>query len=225
LKLIMTLIFLGYALYLVLKERKGSREKIESLESVGSLTTAVPLEKQLEQVLSCGIDFAPGITISNLLDLFDREQYEKDPYFLLLSALGGETEDDDPHLLSNDIWYFDTECIEDDGDYSTITERFGLLAGNAMQLENIRDHVSVESGEAWVQFELDGKKYKWDARVDDDWCDTEILSKFARLLEGRNTGKRFVTSDLGGQDMLITCASEEQLKCLQSLGLKFDWMV
>src|SRR5207253_234176 len=97
------------------------------------------LERQLEILDSCGIRLLPGITINHLLESFDREAYESDTFMLLLTTMGHEL-DTEPYMIpSNDIWHFDTECIEDHGDYATIARRFRDLADGALPLENIDD--------------------------------------------------------------------------------------
>lgn len=128
--------------------------------------------------------------------------------------------------LSDNIWHFDTECIEDHGSYVTIAERMAALAQGDLPLEKIDDYVDIEEGEAWLSFTLYGRSYKWTAKVDDDWVDPSIFSRFSDLLtSSRKVGKRFTYIDLGGQDCLIGCATPEQRACLESrTGLKVEWL-
>ena len=184
------------------------------------------LEHQLEILHSCGIRLLPGITINHLLESFPREAYESDTFILLLTTMGHELESEPYTIASNDIWHFDTECIEDHGDYATIARRFRDLADGSLPLENIDDYVDIEENEAWVSFELDGEDYKWFAEVTDDWGDPAIISQFAKLLANRNVGKRFTYLDLKGQDCLIGCSGAQQLEKLRRLtGLNFVWLV
>ena len=189
----------------------------------------ISLEEQLQGLAECGISLASGVDRYLLTSLASREQYEKDPYRLLLIAMGGEAEANSAaeHVgyLSDDIWHFDSECIEDHGAYSTLAERIAVLAHGDLPLEQIEDYVDVEEGEAWLSFTLDGRHHRWQARVEDDWVDPSILSKFAALLASRNVGKRFTYIDLGGQDCLIGCATPEQSACLEArTGLKVEWL-
>src|SRR5215831_3510102 len=87
--------------------------------------------------------------------------------------------------LSDNIWHFDTECIESPGDYQRIASRMCTLAQGDLPLVDLADFVDVEDSTAWLSFSLDGKPEKWIAKVDDDWVDPEMLSRFARLLESR----------------------------------------
>src|SRR5215212_3449729 len=82
------------------------------------------LEEQLAVLDSCGIRLHASLTIDHLLRVFDRQEYETEPFQLLLTVMGGEIgemidEDSDPLFAypSDNIWHLDTECIEDHGSY------------------------------------------------------------------------------------------------------------
>jgi len=167
------------------------------------MSKTVPLEEQLRVLAECGIRCRPGITVAHIVQPFPRETYERDPYTALSCTLGSETEDDAAERLSDNIWHFDAECIYDDSDYIGIAARMCILAGGDLPLESVEDRVDAEGGKAWLSFRLDGRPIKWDLRLDDDWVDPTVFSRFASLLAARGTGKRFTYLDLGGQDCLI----------------------
>ena len=152
-----------------------------------------------------GIVLNPRVRPESLLLAFTREQFEGDPYRLLLCVMGEEGED--AEYPSDQIWHFDTECIEGDWSYIRIATRMATLAGDALPLEQIGDSVDLEAGTAWLSFALDGQTYRWDVEVNDDWVDSSVLSRFAQLLEARKVGRRFTYVDLKGQDCLIGCAT------------------
>jgi hypothetical protein len=116
---------------------------------------------------------------------------------------------------SDSIWHLDTECIEDHGDYKRLADRMVTLTQGALPLADIEDFVDLEQGTACLSFSLDGKSERWTAKVDDDWVDAEILSRFARLLESRMTTRRYTYIDLQGQDCLIGCATKEEKRALK----------
>jgi len=183
------------------------------------------LEEQLGVLAECGIVLRPGFTVDHILESFPREDYEEDPFKFLLLTMGSELEREPFEPLSNDVWYVDTECIEDHGHYVAVAQRMRALAAGDLPLEKIEDYVDLEEGVAWLQFVLDGKTTKWDAEVNDDWLDPTILSRFAELLAARNTAKHFTHLDLRGQDCLIGCATPDQLKDLKNrTGLNFQWL-
>lgn len=186
---------------------------------------SIALEKQLDKLATCGIRLLPEITIENLLAEYDRQKYEEEPFVLLLTVMGDELDREPFTYTSNDIWHFDTECIEDHNAYVRVAMRLAELAGSDFPLEDIKDYVDIEEEQAWLSFRLEGQEYKWTAVVEDDWVDTDIIDRFAKLLMKRKCGKRFTYYDLGGQDCLIGCSTREQFKRLKSVtGLNFLWL-
>ena len=189
----------------------------------GALFTRKPptLERQLDALASCGIRLLPDATLEDLLDEYTREEFAKDPYRLLLIALGAM----EPRRFSDDIWHFDTECIEDHGAYFVIADRLRDLANPDFPLVDLEDYVDLEANEAWVAFCLDGTPHRWTCEVQDDWVDPNILTRFAELLQSRKTGRRFTYLDLGGQDFLLGCATEAQLQRRRKItGLDWEWL-
>jgi hypothetical protein len=72
---------------------------------------------------------------------------------------------------------------------------------------------------------LDGQTQKWIAKVDNDWVDSTVLSRFVTLLEFRRTEKRFTYIDLGGQDCLVGCATPDQKTALTvATKMKVEWL-
>jgi hypothetical protein len=183
------------------------------------------LEIQWETLASCGIRANNGIEIKDALSSWSREQYESDPFKLLLVFLGGDLEQEPYPRVSNSVWHLDTECIEGHGDYARVATRMSLLAGGQLPITDIADYVDVEEGMAWLSFHLDGKETKWEAKVDDDWIDPSILSNFVRLLDSRGATRRFTYLDLGGQDCIVGCSTEEEFTKLKELTkLTFQWL-
>lgn len=190
----------------------------------------VPFDQQAQTLAECGFSFATPFGPESLLGSFDRGAYEESPYWLMLAVMGGECEtSEEGRFLSDQIWHFDAECIEDHGDYAKIARRMSVLAGDDLPLEDIADFVDVEKGEAWLSFNLDGAPHQWDARVDDDWVDPKVFSKFAALLGQRDGSRRYCylngPPQTQGQDCLIACLTEAQArKVVESTGLEVEWM-
>lgn len=184
------------------------------------------LEEQLATLRKLGIELRPGIGVERLTRSDDLKEHSGEPpYERLLILMGGTTEEEPFEPLSEDIWHFDTECIEDHGAYVAIAERVRGLADGDLPLSEIDDYVDVEEGVAWLSFRLNGKQHKWDLKVDDDWVDPEIFVKFDQLLAEQGSKKRLTYYDLGGQDCLIGCGTEENLRALRrETGLNFKWM-
>jgi len=132
------------------------------------------------------------------------------------------TEEQEPwrnHCVN--LWHFDTECIEDHGDYRRIVERMVEMAQGSLPLENIKDHIDLEKEEAWFSFTFRGEEIKVECKVRDDWVDSTVFARFVDLLDKSDPGKIFVYYDLGGQDCIIGCVTRDELKRLNSEAIKF----
>lgn len=174
----------------------------------------IPLEDQLQTFSNLGITLNSDIDPILLLEEFSKERYEKDPYQLLLISMGGEIyKNDEFYIISNHIWHLDTECIEDHGDYIRIIERLMKLTN--MNLQNIQDFVDIENETAWVSFEYNNTKIKWDLENDNDWLDPKLFDKFIELC-GDRSNKKLAIASLG-QDCLIGYFNERQLRELNKL--------
>jgi hypothetical protein len=185
----------------------------------------IPLEEQLEKLSSCGIRLKPEFSAETLLESFSREKYETSPYAGVVIRMGGELEREPWTPLSDNVWHLDTECIDGPGSYARIAERFRDLAQGELPIENIRDRVNVENGDAWLEFELNGRTIHWGARVQTDWIDPGMITNFCGLLSEQKGTRRYTFFDLKGQDCLIGCATEDELRKLRKeTGLRFSWL-
>ena len=189
--------------------------------SPGAGDPRMTLEQKLEVLAGCGLRLAKPFTYDDLLKSWNRADYEKPGYDLVLVGLG-MTEEQEPwrnHCVN--LWRFDTECIEDHGDYKKIAERMTEISEGSLSLENFQDSVDVEKKEAWLSFTFRGKAIKIPCEVQDDWVDPTIFGRFVELLAQSDSAKTYVYYDLGGQDCLIGCVTKEQLKSLNRQGIRF----
>lgn len=159
------------------------------------------LEQQLEKLAELGITLDNGITIDDILYSFNREDYERQPFDLILFVLGIEVERA-PYgrTVCSRVWNFDLECIGGSGDYTRITKRLCQVAGNSDQLENISDFVDLDAGTAWLQYEVDGQTKKWPVEINDDWADSLTLNYVMDDIQ--RDGHRFYFKD-NGQAMVL----------------------
>jgi hypothetical protein len=183
------------------------------------------LYDQLDALAACGIILRESIGPPDLLRRHSERAYETSPFKLLLSELGAETEDTPHETLSPNAWHMRAECIARGGDYVKVAHRMATLTGDALPLENVRDEFDLRRGVAWLSFTLHGETHRWPARIEERWIDPNILSRFAALLEVQSVVLRYICLDLGGQDCLIACATDEQFTSLRkSTGLAFEWL-
>lgn len=183
---------------------------------------AVSVAQALELLAATGIRRRPGVSDEDLLLSLEGTMDSPVDWVDLLCVLGGDVERGKFGRISDDLWHVDAECIEDHGDYVRLLERFVILTHGVLPLQNLRDHVDIEAGVAWVKFDLDGKTIHWDLPVSDDWMAPELYSHLQELVAARSDKRFFITAL--GQDSLIgfgTAATKEKLSELS--GLKFAW--
>ena len=183
------------------------------------------LYDQLDALAECGIAPRAGISPAELLVVHGEREYETSPFKLLLATLGTESPDP-PHLtMSDNVWLMRAECASRGGDYAKVAHHMAVLAGDALPLESVHDEFDLRRGVAWLSFTLRGEEFRWPAKIEERWIDPMILSRFAALLEAQDAGLRYICLDLGGQDCLLGCATEEQFAALRKrTGLAFEWL-
>ena len=180
------------------------------------------MEQKLQILADCGLRLSDPFTPQDLLESWGREDYEKPGFDLVLVGLGMTEEREPWRKHCANLWHFDAECIEDHGDYKRIVERMVEMARGSLPLENIRDHVDLEKGEAWFSFTFRGQETRVECRVDNDWVDSTIFVRFVDLLGKTDPDKVFIYYDLGGQDCIIGCVTKTHLKRLNDEGIKFS---
>ena len=217
-KVLMPILVVAVAVAVFLLINVTSHRRSISRGAGGPQTT---LEQKLEVLAGCGLRLAKPFTCDDLLKSWSRADYEKPGYDLTLVGLS-MTEEQEPYRSHcTNLWHFDTECIEDHGDYKKIAEHMAEMAQGSLPIANIRDYVDVEKKEAWLSFSFGGKDIKIPCEVQDDWVDPTIFRRFVELLAQSDSAKIYVYYDLGGQDCLIGCVTKEELQSLNRKGIKF----
>ncbi len=183
---------------------------------------AATLEEKLADLAACGVSLRPGVGVGELMSSWDRADYEEPGYDLLLTGIGMAGEAPPYEYRSDMLWHFDTECIEGEGSYAAIARRLSEMAGGSLPLANLRDHVDLEAGEAWLAFECRGHDYKIPCKVEDDWVDPAVFRHFVALLEAADPEKIFIYCDLGGQDCIIGCLPKARYRDLKRLIPKVE---
>jgi hypothetical protein len=174
------------------------------------------LEEQLAELARAGLELEPGVTVDDLLYSFDRESIEAKPFDLLLFLFGVEVEREPwGRAFCRKVWNFDTECIESSGAYVAIVQRLADVAGATGRLTDVRDHVDIEGGEAWLEYTLDGKHRRCVAEVRDDWADMEVVCCVMEDLAAG--GRRFYSKD-NGQAMILFFLDEAAARRINELS-------
>ena len=181
------------------------------------------VRQALEQLAALGIRRRDGVSDDDLLLSLEGTLDSPVDWMSLLCTLGEDVQRAGHQPISEDIWHFDAECIVEDGDYVQVLKRFVILTKGQLPLTDVRDHVDLENGEAWVEFTLDGQPVHWDLKVSDDWVDPGLYTQMQALAVSHCGGKKFFIVGLG-QDSLLCFGDAAMKDALSQLsGLKFQW--
>ena len=188
-----------------------------------TLPGKLPLVEALQELRVIGIGKRDEVSDEDLLcSLGGTMESSVDPIDLLC-VLGGNVERGDCKRISDDIWHLDAECIVENGDYAALLEQFSALARSHLPVSNVQDHVDIQGGVVWVEFDLDGKRIHWDLAASDDWVDPKFYSRVQEIVIPRAAGKKFFIVALG-QDSLIGFGDDSLRQRLSEFaGLQFRW--
>lgn len=154
------------------------------------------LEQQLEALSEFGLTLNEGVTVDDLLDSSDREEYESKPFDLILLVLGIEVQREPwGRWICSRAWNLDMECIEETGDYVHIVKRLCEVAGQPDLITHIEDFVDLESGRAWLKYTVAGESRNYTVTVDNDWADPDVIAKI--IMDIEHDGFRFYAKDNG----------------------------
>ncbi|MDD3051876.1 MAG: hypothetical protein PHR06_12140 [Candidatus Cloacimonetes bacterium] len=186
--------------------------------SVIDFSKYISLDIQIETLDRIGLSTRKKPVIDFLLSELDRTFYESNPYRSILYRYADlhEQADGEWEHNSDDIFMFDTECIEGEGSYVSILEKFKNIAGDSFDIINIKDLVDFDSDTAWVSFELNETTYKWDIEIEDDWFDVTLINKINNLLIDSGNSGKFYTYSLD-QTMLVVFLDKNKVKELNDV--------
>lgn len=183
------------------------------------------LSEGLAALERCGISKRSDVSLDDILFSTGGTAEDRIGYDELVWTLGDDIERDDFRPISDDIWHFDTECIYEDGDYVEIAARLQRMSRGALQISGVEAHLDVDQSQAWLEFDFQEKRIHWDLKVNNDWVDESVFTRFVALFASVPSEARFTYGDLGGQDFMIGFSTEEQRKALSELtGIKFEWL-
>lgn len=180
--------------FLVLLPLAGCQQRSPPEPPVAVKT--VTLEEQLATLDELGLKLNEGVTIDDLLHSWDLEEYEKQPYDLVLFALGSEVERAPwGRPVCDRVWNLDAECIEGPGDYVTIVENLCRVAAAPNLITDIEDSVDLEAETAWLKYTVDGQQRNYEIPVDNDQADPNTVA--AIMSDIARDGKHFYSKDNG----------------------------
>jgi hypothetical protein len=192
-----------------------------------SLSKSKPtFEQQFETLKQLGFILNSGTDTSDINRWpGGHKEFEEPPFHLMYQTLGQTIEREPFTPLTNKIWDFDLEAIEDHGAYIDIMKNISRITNGDLIFENIKDYVDIDEGKAWVSFTCKGEDYKWDLKVDNDWADGDLFDRVQSLTDKYKTKGKFTFFNTGGQDFVLGyCTSDELEKIRQATGLEIVWL-
>ena len=174
----------------------------------------IPLETQIAALKDAGLAMAPGRTIEELLSSWSRDQYESDPYGLLLFMYGSEVEAEPwGRFFFDRGWDFDMECLTEQGDYVRAFTEVVRITGQPQRVTEMSDDFNFKAETCQIRYTIDGKARTLSARVDHDWADPEAVAAFVRDLQTEiGDGRRFWAADNGQAAILFFLTDTEAEK-------------
>lgn len=213
--MVATIVYIGYRIFSRIRKYKAPPQD-----------PAAVFKAALDKMKSAGFKLNPEIQEA---DVFDRWTevlaYYKNPIEALYITLGDSTENDPFTDFSNNCWHFDLEAIEGEGSYVRILENLKRISNGDLDFQNISDYCDDdEDGKAWVSFEFNGDKYKWDLKVDNDWADAYLFDKIQDLCRKYNKKGR-LTYFSEGQSFVTSYLTEEEFNRIRKITqLKLQWL-
>ena len=185
---------------------KGSRDP-----STGSI------EDKLDALEACGFRLSPDVSIEDLVAAWGRQKLDSPGWNAALICLGMTSVEDETIFHCDKLWHFDTECIEDNGDYVRIIERMAAMTLGALTVAELTDAIDLAASTASIDFTCNGERVHIDCEVNDDWVDPAFFGHLVRLLAKHAPTMRYLYYDLGGQDCIIGCATDNEFTQLRAL--------
>lgn len=174
----------------------------------------VPLETQIEELKGAGLTLAADRTVDEMLTSWPRDQYETDPYLLILVMYGSEVAAEPwGRFFCECVWNFDAECMAEAGDYVRVFESILRITGQPKLATLMSDNFRFDAEACEIRYTINGRERVLKANVDNDWVDYEAVAAFVRDIETTiGNGRRFWAADNGQAAVLLFITDAEASK-------------
>jgi hypothetical protein len=180
------------------------------------------LEQKLENLAQCGLKLAEPFTIEDILYSWEREELEKPGYEFLFGALAMCEEREPWRQLCDSCFNFDSECIENEDDYTRILLQIAAMTKGDMILSAFSEQVPIGGGKAYLSFNCNDAPVALEFQQDNDWFNEHVFDQVLGLLKTTGSKRVFFTRDTGDQNCEVGCLFPEQIERLRKLGLVLD---
>jgi len=169
---------------------------------------------RLMELEQCGIAVRPDAH----LRLFAEElaDVEADDFEQILAVMGRYLSDPEAGLesrpVSDDIFEFDFETVDNPGVYRMIVEDCARISKGDFSPDHVSDDIDFDAKTARVDITWRGEKRTYDLAFDNDWADPAIFDIVAKYLVGSEKKKRLAMHEGG----LIVCKPDVELQKLNT---------
>jgi hypothetical protein len=223
LQVLITMGLISSILSLLGYSTKGANAQSLSPPPTVANRKSVTLDEQYATFVKLGFKLNPGIDTKDLYRWVGTK--EEPPYKMLYITLGQTMEREPWTPLTDRVWDFDTEAIEDHGAYVEIMKNLERISRGELKFDNLKDYVDVENKKAWVSFSVKGRNYRWNLKVDDDWVDDDLFVRLVTLTDQLKTKGKYTAFDPAGQDVVIGFETPESKEAItRATGLKIEWL-
>lgn len=208
------LVYIGYAIFSSVRRHKALRDPVAVFKAA------------LDKLITAGIKINPEVQESDIFDRWTEVlDYYSSPIEALYITLGDSTEYEPYTNFSDSCWHFDMEAIEGEGSYVRILENLRRISNGDLDFQNITDYCNDdEDNKAWISFEFNGDRYKWELDVDDDWVDSYLFDKIQDLCRKYNKKGR-LTYFSEGQGFVTSYLTEDEFNKIKEITqLKLQWL-
>jgi hypothetical protein len=183
------------------------------------------VETMLEEAAAVGIALRPGVEPQRVWAHSSKAQIESGGFLIFLCCMGDEYYPAGVEPLSDDIWHFDVEAINDHGDYTWIVENCCRLTGGDLKFERVTDYVDVANEIAFVEVTANNQAEHVDLKVDNDCVDEKIFKFLIDRLAATGSKRQFA-GHTPGQDMLLICKTQDEIRAIsRATGLRFNFPI
>ena len=174
----------------------------------------ITLEKQLAALAAMDVRMNSGVSISDFLISFPRDDFERKPYDLILFSLGSEIESEPwGRHISDDAWNFDLECVDGPGSYRRIIENLLRIAKRPTLVEDIIDDIRPDATAGELRYTLNGQSQSLEVEVIHDWADgLTVAILMGEIADATGDGRRFRDADNGQANILFFLADDQVAK-------------
>jgi len=176
----------------------------------------ITVEEQLETLAKLGITPRHDTFIEWLCKKWGRDMAEDMPWFIILSALGGEHKlENGSEALSDNVLNYCIEGIKDNDIYANLLKKLPFYSRGDFNVENVSSTVR-DGEEMTISFEYMGVRHHWQLRLDGDCFDLTIVDKVNALMKDSGTSKLFYAC-LWNQHLFVLYTSDDVVKKLHNL--------